>query len=145
MATPTQHGETDNTDIPAPSVWEVVDKALVGASVIQLGVVDEDGGTCTWHGGHEAHSTIEMVGKAEHLAALVNYHLHWGFGQRQKSKNQNIICSKDWVNVCKERREVWTFLDLSEWLFSRLFGQRCLKILQVANTEGPARGSHGSI
>lgn len=90
MATPTQHGETDNTDIPAPSVWEVVDKALVGASVSQLGVVDEDGGTCTWHGGHEAHPTIEMVGKAEHLATLVNYHLHWGFGKRQQSKNQNI-------------------------------------------------------
>lgn len=72
---PTQHSEADNADIPTPSVREVVDKALVGASVRQLGVVDEDGGTCAWHGGHESHSAVEVVRKAEYLAALVNYHL----------------------------------------------------------------------
>lgn len=71
----TQHGEPDDADVAPPSVWEVVDQALVGPSVGQLGVVDEDGGTCTWHGGHEAHTTIEVVGEAEHLAALVNDHL----------------------------------------------------------------------
>lgn len=73
----TKHGEPNDADVAPPSVGEVVDQALVGPSVWQLGVVDEDGGTCTWHGGHKAHTTIEVVGKAEHLAALVNYHLDW--------------------------------------------------------------------
>lgn len=71
----TQHGEPNDANVAPPSVWEVVDQALVGPSVGQLGVVDEDGGTCTWHGGHKADTTIEVVGEAEHLAALVNYHL----------------------------------------------------------------------
>lgn len=75
MVEPTQHSETDNANIPTPSVWEVVDKALVGASVRQLGVVDEDGGTCAWHGGHKSHSTIEVISEAEDLAPLVNDHL----------------------------------------------------------------------
>lgn len=73
----TQHSEPNDADVAPPSVWEVVDQALVGPSVGQLGVVDEDGGTCTWHGGHEAHTAIEVVGEAEHLATLVNYHLDW--------------------------------------------------------------------
>lgn len=73
----TQHSEPNDADVAPPSVWEVVDQALVGPSVRQLGVVDEDGGTCTWHGCHEAHTTIEVVGEAEHLAALVNDHLDW--------------------------------------------------------------------
>lgn len=71
----TQHGEPDDADVAPPSVWKVVDQALVGSSVRQLGVVDEDGGTCAWHGGHEAHTAVEVVGEAEHLATLVNYHL----------------------------------------------------------------------
>lgn len=83
MMEPTQHSKTDNANIATPSVWEVVDKALVGASVRQLGVVDEDGGTCAWHGGHESHSAIEMISKAEYLATLVNYHLHWIFSKQK--------------------------------------------------------------
>lgn len=116
MVAPTQHSETDNANIPAPSVWEVVDKALVGAGVRQLGVVDEDGGTCAWHGGYEAHSAIEMVGKAEHLATLVNYHLRWVWGQRQQSKNQTINPVPRGIgaerNVYKGKREGWMPLDL---------------------------------
>lgn len=83
----TQHSEPNDADVAPPSVWQVVDQALVGPSVGQLGVVDEDGGTCTWHGGHEANATIEVVGEAEHLATLVNYHLDWdvtGSGRKGK-------------------------------------------------------------
>ncbi|TNN42478.1 hypothetical protein EYF80_047346 [Liparis tanakae] len=74
----TQHGEPDDADVAPPSVREVVDQALVGPSVRQLGVVDEDGGTFTGHGGHEAHAADELVGEAEHLAALVDDHLESG-------------------------------------------------------------------
>lgn len=78
----TQHCQPNDADVPSPPVREVVDEALVGPSVGQLGVVDEDGGTCAWHGGHEAHTTIEVVGEAEHLSALVNYHLGWDARRR---------------------------------------------------------------
>lgn len=71
----TQHCESDDTNAAPPSVWEVVDQALVGPSVGHLGVVDEDGGTCAWHGGNEAHTTDEVVGEAEDPTTLVNYHL----------------------------------------------------------------------
>lgn len=73
----TQHCEANDTDVSPSSVGEVVYQALVGPSVRQLGVVDEDGGTCAWHGGHKANTAIEMVGEVEHLAILVNYHLEW--------------------------------------------------------------------
>lgn len=29
----TQHGEPNNTNVASPSVWEIVDQALVGPSV----------------------------------------------------------------------------------------------------------------
>ena len=84
----TQHSEPDDADVAPPSVWEVVDQALVGPSVGQLGVVDEDGGTCTWHGGHEAHTAIEVVGEAEHLTALVNDHLQQDVPGRGREKQK---------------------------------------------------------
>lgn len=80
----TQHGEPNHTNVASPPVWEIVDQALVGPSVRELGVVDEDGGTCAWHGGHEAHTAIEVVCEAEHLAALVNDHLDWRFHLKKK-------------------------------------------------------------
>lgn len=82
MCLVTQHSEPNDTDVTPPSVREVVDQALVRPSVCQLGVVDEDGGTCTWHGGHKAHTTIEVVSEAEHLATLVNDHLNQGITER---------------------------------------------------------------
>lgn len=54
----TQHGEADDPDVAPPSVGEVVDQALVGPRVWQLGVVDEDRGTCAGHGGHKTHPAI---------------------------------------------------------------------------------------
>lgn len=71
----TQHCEPNDADVTPPSIRKVVHQALVCPSVGQLGVVDEDGGTCAWHGGHKAHTTLEMVGEGEYLAILVNYHL----------------------------------------------------------------------
>lgn len=71
----TQDGQADDADVPAPSVGQVVDQALVGPRVGQLGVVDEDGGTCARHGGRKAHPAVEVVGEAEDLAALVDDHL----------------------------------------------------------------------
>lgn len=73
----TQHCESNDTYVAPPSVWEVVDQALVGPSVRQLGVVDENGGTYTRHSGHKTHTTTQVVGKFEHLATLVYYHLLW--------------------------------------------------------------------
>lgn len=99
----TQHSEPDDADVAPPSVGEVVDQALVGARVRQLGVVDEDGGTCAGHGGHEAHSAVQVVGQAEHLTALVDDHLEgekngrisdvrwwwWeGFGAKESEKDE---------------------------------------------------------
>lgn len=73
----TQHREPNDADVAPPSVREVVDQALVRPSVGQLSVVNEDGGTCAWHCGHEAHTTVEAVGETEHLATLVDDHLIW--------------------------------------------------------------------
>lgn len=79
----TQNGQPNDADVAPPSVRKVVDQALVGPSVRELGVVDEDGGTCARHGGHEAHTAVEVVGEAEHLAALVNDHLECDMRQTQ--------------------------------------------------------------
>lgn len=83
----TQHCEPNDADVAPPSVWKVVDQALVGPCVGQLGVVNEDGGTCAWHGGHKAHTTVEVVGKAKHLATLVNDHLRLKGHRKERQKN----------------------------------------------------------
>lgn len=143
MVAPTQHSETDNANIPAPSVWEVVDKALVGAGVRRLGVVDEDGGTCAWHGGHEAHSPIEMVGKAEHLTTLVNYHLRWVWGQRQQSKKSDHQLVREGM-FTKGRERVECLLICLHVLFS----DSCAVKYRVAvanaarSTRGRQRSTH---
>lgn len=71
----TQNSQPNDANVAPPSVRKVVDQALVGPSVRELGVVDEDGGTCARHGGHKAHTAVEVVGEAKHLATLVNDHL----------------------------------------------------------------------
>lgn len=71
----TQDRQADDADVAPPPVGEVVDQALVGPGVGQLGVVDEDGGTCARHGGRKTNAAVEVVGEAEDLAALVDDHL----------------------------------------------------------------------
>lgn len=71
----TQHCKPNDADVAPPSVREVVDQALVRPGVGQLSVVYEDGGTCAWHRGHKAHTTVEAGGETKHLATLVNDHL----------------------------------------------------------------------
>lgn len=88
----TQDGQADDADVPAPPVGQVVDQALVGPSVGQLGVVDEDGGTCARHGGRKAHAAAEVVGEAEDLAALVDDHLEGHTERRPVRLSPGSVC-----------------------------------------------------
>lgn len=89
----TQHGEADDADVAAAAVGQVVDQALVRPRVRQLRVVDEDGGAGAGHGGHEAHAAAQVVGQAEHLAALVDDHLQGHMTRRAEVTHTDRVTS----------------------------------------------------
>lgn len=93
----TQNSQPNDANVASPSVRKVVDQALVGPSVRELGVIDEDGGTCARHGGHKAHTAVEVVGEAEHLATLVNDHLECDMNRHKVKRHYAIKSRQDYM------------------------------------------------
>lgn len=71
----TQDVEPNDSNIPASSIWEVVDQTLIRPCVRELGVVDEDGGTGGWHCHCKPHSPIKLGCTIKNLTPLVNNNL----------------------------------------------------------------------
>lgn len=67
----TQNCEAGDPNVPAPSIWKVVDQTLVGACIWELSVINEDGDIGGWHGACKSHPTMEPGGTVKHLSALI--------------------------------------------------------------------------
>lgn len=71
----TQDSKSNDSNIPNASVGKIVDQTLVGASIRQLSVVDEDGGTGGWHCHSKPHSPVELGCTTKDLTPLVENNL----------------------------------------------------------------------
>jgi len=101
----TQDSKSNDSNIPDASVGKIVDQALVCASIRQLSVVDEDGGTGGWHCHSKPHSPIELRCTTKDLTSLVENNLENKGRLKQHfagAEQGGRTASKTWASRDKE-------------------------------------------